>query len=342
LVTVEDREILAATKGREMLAGAKGREMLAAAKGREMLVAAEAHDMRYPAPTSPSPPVGLFRRKNMSRKQGFGAASWARGLAVGLLMAGVLATEAVLAAGGVGEWLVEKNQGCMVWNGYPTPGEAAAWEGECDANRRVSGEGTLYWSLNGEPNGQYRGRREDGKANGYGINVWRNGDRYEGHWRNDLPDGEGTYTWANGSTYQGHWAEGRKDGKAVYYWSNGNRFEGTYRNDMPHAGIFIKTDGTRYFAEISGNSIGPGTRFFSPEERNAVRTVGNKVCRPSFYFFGMFDSGIVGFVENVAEDRIQIRIARTGLPFLSYQNISLEQGTIIWDDANNWEPCRNE
>lgn len=259
----------------------------------------------------------------------------------------VLAAALVLAIGpfsaaAAGEWLVEKNRGCLVWNGYPEPGESATWDGACDGENRVTGQGKLEWTLNGQPNGYYSGERKDGKANGYGINFWRNGDHYEGYWRNDVPHGEGTYTWANGSGYQGRWVDSKKDGRALYLWGNGDRFEGTYKDDMPFGGIYIKSDGTRYIAEISGNSIGPGSRFFTPEEREVVRTIGNKVCRPSTYFMGLFDSSIVGFVENTAGDRIQIRVARTGMPFQSYQNISLEQGTILWDDADNWEPCRQD
>lgn len=240
-----------------------------------------------------------------------------------------------------GEWLTDPKTGCRIWNGYPEPGESVRWDGPCE-DGYAHGQGTLHWYLDGEPNGQYVGERVHGKAHGYGINTWANGDRYEGYWAEDQPHGQGTYAWADGSAYQGGWVNGKKHGQAVYIWANGDRFEGSYKNDKPFGGIYIKADGTRYIAEVSGNSIGPGPRFFTPEERKAVRTVGNMICRPNNYFFGMIDATVRGFVEQVEDDRIKIRIASTGTWFESYKGIALGQNTILWDDADNWQVCPEE
>jgi len=246
-----------------------------------------------------------------------------------------------LMVGGVvaGEWLVDGKTGCRIWNGFPEPGESMSWDGPCD-NGFANGKGTLQWYKDGKPNGTYTGERKEGKANGSGINNWLSGDRYEGNWKDDQPDGKGTYTWANGSGYQGDWVEGRKHGNAIYLWPNGDRFEGTYRNDRPFAGVYIRADGSRYLAEISDNSIGPGKRIFSAEEIQAVRKVGSKICRPGAQALGFIDTVIIGFVENVSANRIQIRIASTGslLP-QKYQDVDLSQNTIIWDDADNWHVC---
>ena len=250
----------------------------------------------------------------------------------------LLAATVSLAADVTGEWLVDPKSGCRVWNGFPEAGESVSWDGPCDGGY-AHGEGTLQWFLDGEPNGGYEGERQNGKANGYGINSWTNGDRYEGYWQEDLPHGFGTYTWTNGSGYQGDWVEGKKHGNAKYIWPNGDSFEGTYKNDRPFGGVYIEANGKRYLAQIHGNSIGPGQRVFTAEERAAVRTVGSRICRPGSMFFEMVDTTIVGFVEEVNEERIKIRIARTGLWFQTYNEISLSQDTIIWDDANNWEMC---
>lgn len=238
-----------------------------------------------------------------------------------------------------GEWLVDPKTGCRIWNGYPEPGENVSWDGPCE-NGYAQGFGRLTWFKDDKANGTYEGERKDGKANGYGINTWVNGDRYEGQWRDDKPHGEGTYTWANGAGYKGGWIDGRKEGTAIHIWPSGDRFEGTYRNDRPFAGTYIKADGSRWIAEISENSVGPGARYFTEEERVAIRTVGSKVCRPSSMMFGMFDTTIVGFVEAVNGDRIQIRVAKTGYPFQTHEQITLGQNTILWDDAANWELCR--
>ncbi|MBI1320954.1 MAG: hypothetical protein GC168_18665 [Candidatus Hydrogenedens sp.] len=261
-----------------------------------------------------------------------------KGVIAALALAGSLAVTMPVSSA-AGEWLVDAKSGCRVWNGFPEPGETMTWDGACE-NGFATGKGTLDWFKDGKPNGNYVGERKDGKANGYGINSWLSGDRYEGNWKDDQPNGKGTYTWANGSGYQGDWVEGRKEGNAVYIWANGDRFEGTYKGDRPFAGIYIKADGSRHLAEISDNSIGPGKRIFSADELQAVRQVGTKVCRPGPPVFGFLDTTLVGFVETVANNRIQIRIASTGsmLP-QKYQDVDLSQNTIIWDDADNWHVC---
>lgn len=237
-----------------------------------------------------------------------------------------------------GEWLADERTGCKIWNAYPEPGESATWDGPC-VDGYAEGTGTVQWFKDGEPNGRYEGERKSGKADGYGMNVWSNGDRYEGFWQDDTYHGWGTYAWANGSAYQGDWVEGKKHGDAIYVWPHGDRFEGTYRDNKPFGGIYVRADGARFIAEIHDHTIGPGQRFFTPEERAYVRTVGSRVCRPGSAFFGLIDTGIEAFVEGVNDDRVQLRIARTGLLFQTYLNISLSQNTILWDDADNWEPC---
>lgn len=238
-----------------------------------------------------------------------------------------------------GDWTADPKTGCKVWNASPEPEESISWDGGCE-NGLASGKGTLQWFLKGKPASRYTGERKDGRANGQGVNVWSNGDRYEGEWRNDNPNGKGTYTWANGSGYQGEWRDGHKHGKAVYIWPNGDRFEGVYLNDRPMAGVYIKSDGTRFLADTSTGSIGPGPRIHTAEERAAVRKVGARVCHPGTTAFGLMDATLIGFVEAVQEDRIQIRIASTGWTPQTYQDVMLFQNTIIWDNPDNWDPCR--
>lgn len=237
-----------------------------------------------------------------------------------------------------GEWLADARNGCKIWNGWPEPGEAIQWDGPCE-NGYASGSGKLLWLKNGKPNGSYVGERWGGKANGHGINTWLSGDRYEGDWKDDLPHGKGTYTWVDNSGYQGEWRDGKKQGRAKYIWPNGDRFEGVYENDKPVSGVYIKADGTRYVADTSTETIGPGARLYTAEERAAVRRVGTKVCRTGTTMFGMMDTKLTGFVEGVSENRIQIRIASSGYFSFYYQDLYLTQNSILWDNADNWDPC---
>ena len=238
-----------------------------------------------------------------------------------------------------GEWLADKKSGCKVWDGIPEPGESISWDGPCE-NGFASGSGTLLWFKDGKANGSYIGERAGGKAQGHGINTWLSGDRYEGNWKDDAPSGKGTYTWANGSGYQGEWREGKKQGKAVYIWPNGDRFEGLYQDDRPVSGMYIKADGARYVAEITDGTIGPGNRLYTTEERLSVRRVGTKVCRVGSPVLGVLETKMIGFVENVTDARIQIRIADPGtLIGQNYLGLPIDKNSIIWDDPDNWGPC---
>lgn len=257
--------------------------------------------------------------------------------------AGMIAGSLILSLGWAvpvlaGEWMADSKTGCRVWNGYPEPGESISWNGPCEEGY-ASGAGTLLWFKDGKPNGNYVGERKGGKANGHGINTWLNGDRYEGSWKDDAPNGKGTYTWTNGSGYQGDWREGKKHGRAIYIWANGDRFEGLYENDKPVSGTYIKADGSRYLADTTSEAIGPGSRLFTAEERLSVRRVGTKVCRTGSNLFGLMEAKLVGFVETVTDDKVQIRVVDTGFGGQNYLGIPVNAGTILWDDPENWGPC---
>lgn len=49
-----------------------------------------------------------------------------------------------------------------------------------------------------------------GKAHGYGIMEYADGDRYEGEWREDKKHGYGKYTYADGRVREGMWYEGKE------------------------------------------------------------------------------------------------------------------------------------
>lgn len=49
----------------------------------------------------------------------------------------------------------------------------------------------------------YIGEWRNGKAEGYGVHTWSNGDRYEGEWKKCMKNGRGTDIFANGDKYSG-------------------------------------------------------------------------------------------------------------------------------------------
>ena len=80
--------------------------------------------------------------------------------------------------------------------------------------------------------GEYKGKCENGLANGKG--TAKGEDTYIGNFKDGLPDGKGKYIYSNGNIYDGNWSNGLKDGKGQFdfkvngvaqtlkgYWQNG-------------------------------------------------------------------------------------------------------------------------
>ena len=75
----------------------------------------------------------------------------------------------------------------------------------------------------------YIGEWKQGKADGYGVHSWANGDRYEGEWKICLKHGRGTDIFANGDKYTGEYKNGKPEGQGQYIWANGSFYEGGFK-----------------------------------------------------------------------------------------------------------------
>jgi len=80
----------------------------------------------------------------------------------------------------------------------------------------------------------------------------------------------------------------------------------------------------------------------TPQKASSTRfSVGDMVCMRAETILST--QTIKGFVENVSDDRIQIRIGSIsgGLwDTLNYKGVEIKEGTIIWDEDVNWDYCR--
>jgi hypothetical protein len=84
------------------------------------------------------------------------------------------------------------------------------YTGEVDpATKLRSGQGIYQY-----PNGyfQYQGEWKDGKKNGFGALVMRDGSFYKGDWVMGEQTGQGKRVWEDGSSYIGKFDEGEKNG----------------------------------------------------------------------------------------------------------------------------------
>jgi len=55
----------------------------------------------------------------------------------------------------------------------------------------------------------YTGQWKEGRRQGRGKQIWKDGSQYEGLWKNDAPNGKGRYIQASGNVVDGVWNNGK-------------------------------------------------------------------------------------------------------------------------------------
>ena len=111
----------------------------------------------------------------------------------------------------------------------------------------------------------YQGEMVNGKKEGKGTYLFKNGDKYEGYWKNNKMEGKGVYQSNDGAKYDGDWVGGKKEGQGIYYYSNGARYEGSWvQNKMEGKGIFYYKNGDKYDGEWKNSKKeGYGIYYYS-------------------------------------------------------------------------------
>lgn len=68
---------------------------------------------------------------------------------------------------------------------------------------------------------------------GYGIYMYKNGDRYEGNWVNGLKEGAGQETYGNGiRSYIGFFKDGKYNGSGQLKESDGSLYRGEFKDGL--------------------------------------------------------------------------------------------------------------
>ena len=97
---------------------------------------------------------------------------------------------------------------------------------------------------------KYIGSWKDGKKNGQGSLIYRNGDSYDGEWKDDFMNGHGKCIWTNGDTYEGEWKDGEYHGEGTLTFADGGSYSGRWKDGK------MNGEGTVTFA--SGDSYSGG------------------------------------------------------------------------------------
>ncbi len=99
---------------------------------------------------------------------------------------------------------------------------------------------------------RYIGDWNNNTKDGFGIQIYKNGDKYEGMWGNSQRHGQGTY-WKNEGKnklrreYTGDWYEGMRHGRGTFFFKNGDRYDGYWVGGRPHGeGRMIYANGDIY------------------------------------------------------------------------------------------------
>lgn len=108
-----------------------------------------------------------------------------------------------------------------------------------------------------------------GKRHGYGVLIWRNGERYEGDWLGDMRMGQGTQFFKNGNKYIGHFSNNAITGEGTMYYHNGNYIEGTFLNGYANGICTFYYKNNRPIYSVSkiyekdkkGNRVGEGSEI---------------------------------------------------------------------------------
>ncbi len=104
------------------------------------------------------------------------------------------------------------------------------------------GEGTRYYSHNALLN-VYQGSWHDGLRSGNGKMTFANGDVYEGAWKNDQPNGHGEMQYQDGTSYEGAWLDGKRVGQGILTLANGMISQGVWVDDKLSASHHQKACG---------------------------------------------------------------------------------------------------
>ena len=91
------------------------------------------------------------------------------------------------------------------------------------------GKFTWFQTSNNLTNGKYEGDIENGKPNGLGEVIFKNGDKYEGKWNKGKLNGQGTYQSSDATRYTGEWKDGLYHGTGTLTYSDGLRIVGEFK-----------------------------------------------------------------------------------------------------------------
>ena len=169
----------------------------------------------------------------------------------------------------------------------------------------------VLWSHHGD---YYNGEFSEGKKDGNGSIVYKNGTRYEGSFKNDRHNGYGKLIQLDGEIFKGEWKNGKINGNGIRLHSNGDKYIGSYVNNIRNGqGHYIFINGDSYNGNwVNGKANGIGTFKFrngniyeGEFKDNIILGKGILTMQNGDVYIGLFTNGFINgkgtFISNKGE-----------------------------------------
>ena len=72
---------------------------------------------------------------------------------------------------------------------------------------------------------------KEGKREGKGTQIWKDGSKYCGYWKNDQANSKGRLIHADGDVYEGEWYNDKAQGRGTYKHMDGTKYTGDWKED---------------------------------------------------------------------------------------------------------------
>ena len=114
--------------------------------------------------------------------------------------------------------------------------------------------GSIGWfqTSNKFTDGKYEGEIENGKPNGMGKLIFKNGDYYEGKWMDGELNGQGTFKFSDGGKYEGEWMSGKYHGTGTLTFSDGLKKVGEFKKGSDWNTKWYKPNGDIAVVYVNG------------------------------------------------------------------------------------------
>lgn len=152
---------------------------------------------------------------------------------------------------------------------------------------------------------KYTGSWKDNLKDGFGIQVFENGNKYEGDWKNNKMNGQGTLWILDQKRslrrrYTGDWVNGKKHGRGTMFFPNEDRYDGFWMDNEPQGeGRMIYRNGDVYVGQWSaGKRSGYGVLTKRNGDHFEGNWVHDKREGQGSYFFESKNKLFVGEYVN--------------------------------------------